>query len=404
MDEIVVRDSSGLTKKENPRIGNIVFDYTEYDAPIHATPIVQENGEIVILTNMRAAARRSRVVLQDLTGKEIKNILSVGYENAEVTKDENNIYIFTSNSSAPQFYIFDAKTYEQKACKPLGKSRIQSVCCDKDNIYTFDMENGQVQTRDKEGNIISSVDIEKNGIISNHNLFVTSTGINFAGIGDLGIDAEYRKQLEEKFGKEFMDLNRRYDNLAYDEETQTTYVASRNLVFVADPQSVKGVMYFPDKSIRGLDIDPVTKSLIISASNWPEAEKYYPLDKGGSLEILPIDMVDKRIQDSMEYLEARQKSERMKKIGHTIVDLCDGNFDAMIYLLGEAKDIGEDILPVLDELTTMKVEPDKIINTAEKIKLKGYREEKNALVNEARGYSEIEALIDKKENEKRIGE
>lgn len=180
------------------------------------------------------------------------------------------------------------------------------------------MESGKVQTRDKEGNIISTYDTRKKSALStmttHQNMYVTSTGVQFAGINDLRPTDEYKEQLNQQFGKEFMDLNYSYNSLAYDEKTQTTYVGSRNLVFVANSQGIKGVMYFPDKSIMGLDIDPITDSLMISASNWPEADKCISFDKGGSLEILPTDMVDKRIQESMEYLKARQKRERMKKV------------------------------------------------------------------------------------------
>lgn len=422
MDEIVVRGASQLDKKSGPRIGNVVLNYTGDDKPIHATPIVMENGEIVILTNMRAAAGRSRVVLQDLAGNEIKILLKLGFENAEVANDDERIYIFTSNSRNPQFYTFDSRTFSQTSRMQLGQSRIQSVCCDKEHIYTFDMKSGEVQTRDKEGNIISAYDIRKKGdlgtVTSHQNMYVTSTGVHFAGIFDLGITDEYREQLEQKFGKEFMDLNRMYDSLAYDEKTQTTYVGSRNLVFVANPQGIKGVMYFPDKSIMGLDIDPVTQSLMISASNWPEADKCFSFGKGGSLEILPTDMVDERIQESTKYLEARQKREKMKKIGHDIVDLSDGNFDSMIYLLGKAKEMGDEVLPVIDALTTSKVEPDQIVTSAEsyieqarrmlpdkKSPLQQREDELSDLEREAETITKAEKLIDKQsEKDRRTGE
>ena len=422
MDEIVVKDSSQLDKKDSPRIGNIVFNYKGYDKPIHATPIVMENGEIVILTNMRASAGRSRVVLQDLSGNEIKSLLKLGYENAEVTKDDEKIYIATSNSHDPQFYTFDLETFTQTSKKPLGRSRIQSLCCDKENIYSFDMESGKVQTRDKQGNIISDYDIRKQKgpvmMTSDQYMYVTSTGVNFAGIDDIRINDEYIKQLEQKFGKEFMDLNRNqynpYEDIAYDEKKQTMYIATRNLVYVVDSQEIKGVMYFPDKSIMGLDLDPATQSLMISAGNWPESEQCISFDKGGSLEILPIDMVNTRIKESMEFLEARYKRERMKKIGHDIVDLSDGDFECMTYLLGKAKEMGDKVLPIIDELIDSRVPPEQMITTAESYfeqtkkmlpdnnsPLKEREDELSGLEKEAKTISEAERLIEQ-QNEKDI--
>jgi len=301
MDEIVVRETSQLDKKSGPRIGNVVLNYKGYDFPIHATPIVMESGEVAILTNIRASGGRSRVVLQDLLGNEIRTLLETGYEHANFTNDDEKIYIFTSNSSNPQLYTFDRKTFNQISNMPLGKSRIQSVCCDKEYIYTFDMNSGDIQTRNKDGKLITEI---KKGEHDSY-MYITSKGVHIAQLGELGITDEYRKQLEKRFGKEFMDLNFVFKSLAYDEKTQTTYVGSRNLVFVANPKGIKGVMYFKDKDIMGLYMDPVTQSLMISSINWPEADECAPSNKGGSLEILPTDMINERIQKSMEYLEKR---------------------------------------------------------------------------------------------------
>lgn len=335
-------------------IGNIVINYSGYDKPIDAIPIVLGDGKMYILTNIRAAAGRSRLILQDLNGNTIKELMNFGFENGEVTVDNANIYIFTSNSNKPMFYIFDKNTLELKYKKPLGKSRIQSVCCNENEIFTFDMENAEVQRRDKGGNILSVFNIRKKegrfSIVSHTNVYSASDGFHFASLGEFGIDDKFRRECEEKFGKEFMDLNRNMENIAFDESSQTLFVAARNIVCVADQFGIKGVMYFPDKLIMGLSVDPKTSSLVISSGNWPETDKSWSFDNGGSLEILPISMVLERIKSSEEFLTARNQNKRVIDLCHRIVDESNGNIDKMILLLQEVKNKETNDLPkIVDE-------------------------------------------------------
>lgn len=320
--EALVKNNQTLPNVQG--IGNIVINYSGYDKPIDAIPITLGDGKTYLLTNIRAYAGRSRLILQDLNGNTIKELIKFGFGNGEVTVDNNNIYVFTSNTSDPMFYTFDKKTFELKYEKPLGNSRIQSVCCNENEIFTFDIDNAKIQRRDKKGNIMAAIDIKENGVVNHTNIFLTSTGLNFARLGKFGIDDRFRRECEEKFGKEFMDLNRSMQNVAFDESSQTLFVSSRNIVCVASQSEIKGIMYFPDKSIIGISVDPKTNSLVISSGNWPEIDKRWSGDKGGSLEILPISMVPDRIKSSEAFLIARNQNKNFIDSSHRIVDESNG--------------------------------------------------------------------------------
>ena len=350
MDQVVNVNKSLPSVKS---IGNVIINYRGYDKPIDAIPITYDNGQTYILTNIRAAAARSRLILQDLNGNTVKELMNFGFENGEVTVDNDNIYVFTSNSQNPMFYIFDKRTLGLTYQKPIGKSRIQSVCCNENEIFTFDMENAEVQRRDKKGNILSRTDITRRGngfsVVSHANVYVTSEGFHFASLGQFGIDDEYRCECEKKFGKEFMDSNRSMDNVAFDESTQMLFVASRNIVCVASQSEIKGIMYFPDRSIIGLSVDPKTNSLVISSGNWPEVDKCYPFDKGGTLEILPISSIPERIKLSEAFLIARNQNKIVIDLCHEVVDESNGDIDRMIFMLQEIKRKRASELPIKED-------------------------------------------------------
>lgn len=337
MEQLAKVDQTLPSTKE---IGNIVINYSGNDKPIDAIPIKLGDGKTYILTNIRACGPNSRLILQDLNGITIKELMNFGYEKGEVTVDNDNIYVFTLNTDNPMFYIIDKRTLKLRYEKPLGKSRIKSVCCNEKELFTFDMENAEVQKRDKEGNILSTIDTTKkfknSSSVGITKVYSTSEGFHFATVGEFGINNRFRKECEEKFGKEFMDLNKDMENIAFDESSKTLFVASRNIIFVSSQSEIKGIMYFPDKSIRGLSVDPNTNSLIISSNNCPDADvAVYSFHPGGSLEILPISMVLDRIKESEAFLIARNQNKKLMDLCHRIVDESNGDIDQMILLLQE---------------------------------------------------------------------
>lgn len=329
----------GQTLPSTKEIGNIVINYSDYDKPIDAIPIELGDGRTYLLTNIRPTVGDSRLILQDLNGNIIKELMNFGNEFCEVTVDNDNIYVFTSNSENPMFYIINKKNLELRYKKPIGRSCIQSVCCNEKELFTFDLDNAEVQKRDKEGNILSRIDTTKKSKNSSSveitKVYSTSEGFHFATVGEFGINNRFRRECEEKFGKEFMDLNRDMENIAFDESSQTIFMAARNIICVSNQYEIKGIMYFPDKSIKRISVDPNTNSLIISSNNWSETDKCCSLDNGGSLEILPISMVLERIKSSEAYLTARNQNKQLMDLCHKIVDESNGDIDQMILLLQE---------------------------------------------------------------------
>ncbi len=364
MEQLAKVDQTLPSTKE---IGNIVINYSGCDTPIDAIPIKLGDGSTYILTNIRSIDSGSRLILQDLNGNIIKELMNFENEFCEVTVDNDNIYVFTSNSENPMFYIINKKTLELRYKKPLGKSHIQSVCCNEKEIFTFDLDNAEVQKRDKEGNILSTIDTTKKSKNSSSvgitKVYSTSEGFRFATVGEFGINNRFRKECEEKFGKEFMDLNRDMGNIAFDESSQTIFMASRNIICVASKSEIKGIMYFPDKSIMGLSVDPNTNSLVISSDNWPETDKCCPLDNGGSLEILPISMVLERIKSSEAFLIARNQNKKLIDLCHKIVDESNGDIDQMILLLQELNNkrtsSNSDLSTIEDKNTSYSYHPNR---------------------------------------------
>lgn len=313
-------------------IGNIVINYDGYDKPIDAIPIALGDGETYLLANIRADAGCSRLILQDLKGNTIKQLINFGYGNGEVTVDNDNIYIFTSDATNPMFYTFDKKTLELKYKQPLEIfSCIQGVCCNEKEIFTFDMNRAEVQRRDKHGNIISTTDTSQRfgryRTVPCTEVFSTSEGFNFISLGEFGFDDKFRRECEEKFGKEIMESNRKMKNMAFDESSQTLFGASQNIIYVAVQNKIKGIMYFPDKSIMGLSVNPETNSLVISSCNWPESGKVDPFRNGGSLEILPISMIPNRIKSSEAFLIERNQNKKVVDLRHRIVGKSNGDIE-----------------------------------------------------------------------------
>ena len=340
--------------KNTTDIGNIVINYGKYDVPIDVIPIVMSDGTIKLLSNLHPNYGKNRLVIQDLAGNTIKTLLQFGFENSAITVDNDNIYVFTSNSRNPMYYVIDKKSLTLKFQKPLGRSCVQECCCDGENIFTFDMNNGEIQIRDKQGNVLSATSVRENhgdfSVVTSHNLYIASDGFHSAKLGALGIDEDYKSECEEKFGKEFMELNSDpwHSKVAYDEDTHTMFVSKQNIIYVANDEQVLGLMYFPDKYIWGLSVDPITKSLIICSLNRSEDKNSEDKTDGGSLEILPISMVQERIKSSESFLINKNKSKVLVEMCHRIVDGSNGDIKKMILLLQQLDESRTGNVPEID--------------------------------------------------------
>ena len=337
MEELVKPEQSLPRNKE---FGNIVIRYSGYDTPNDAIPLEMDDGNTYILTSILSAGGRNRVILQDLNGNTVKELMHLGSQHGYITADNENIYVFTSYSNDPKLYIYDKKNLELKYEKGLETSGIQSVCCNEKELFTFDMDTNEVQVRDKKGTVLSTIDIKKSTGVDTHsyaNVYATSEGFHFASPGSLKISDEYIRECNEKYGTEFMKQNRFKYAITYDEASQTTFVASRNIIYVAGQTNIKGIMYFQDYYIKGLSIDSRTNSLVISSSNWPEKNEYFDSDLGGFLEILPLNMVLDRIKSSEAFLMKRNQLNKIKGLCHKAVDASEGDIDKLIQFLQSIK-------------------------------------------------------------------
>lgn len=326
----------------NNEIGNIIIDYSGNNESVNATAIKLADGKPYILAYISVLGRQPRLIIQDLNGKTVKKLTDFDghsnvlyYGHGEFTVDNDNIYIFTSGTARPMFYIIDKNSLIIKNWKPLGPSCIQSVCCNDNGIATFDMNKGEIQFRDKKGNITSTTSVRGKRGIQHTFVYPTSEGFQHVGIFDLEIDKKYIKECEDKFGREIMRMNEDpyISGFAYDDSTQTSFIAKRNIIYVINKSGIQGIMYFKDKSIIGLTISPDTNSLIISSDNWPESQKNRDYNLGGSVEVLPLSMVPERIKSSKNFLMRRNLSKYLYGIVDEIIDIVDGDIDKVFSLL-----------------------------------------------------------------------
>ena len=110
----------------NNEIGNIIIDYSGNNESVNATAIKLADGKPYILAYISVLGRQPRLIIQDLNGKTVKKLTDFDghsnvlyYGHGEFTVDNDNIYIFTSETSKPMFYSIDKNSLTIKTFKPL---------------------------------------------------------------------------------------------------------------------------------------------------------------------------------------------------------------------------------------------------------------------------------------------
>lgn len=312
------------------KIGNIRINYFENDKPSGVIPIVRSNGEVLLLVEIMGYCGRSRLIVQDLNGNVVKELLKFGYEFGQVTADDQYIYVFTCNTETPMYYVFDKNTFEKRFEKPIGPSWISSVCCDGNYVYTYDTENGNLQKRDKKGTVLNQNYASHEYVRGGTKLYSTSQGIQYVLTGNYRIPEDYKKICTDKYGDEFMDLNNSWEDIALDEKTQTRFISAHNVILVAKDDKIEGIIYCPDRNILRISVDQQIGALLISAHNDSEKKKEDIFYSGGVLEILPIDMIPERMKWSDAVLTERYKNKRIIKMCHEIVDESNGDINKII--------------------------------------------------------------------------
>ena len=159
----------------------------------------QENGDTLLLTNINDYSDKSRLVVQDLKGKELLELIR--YTRGVVTVDDEKIYAFLTKDNIHSFYRFNKQTFELEHQKPLEDSSVRSVCYNKNGLCTFDMIQSEVQIRDKDGNILESKDTRRpNYGISLTFVFPAYEQFRYSRYGELIGDQEHLNGYENKYG------------------------------------------------------------------------------------------------------------------------------------------------------------------------------------------------------------
>lgn len=305
MGEVIKNEQ--LTQNQN-EIGHVIINYNQHVVPCDVIPINNSKIGTLLVTATNGANENGSLIVQDLEGNILKGLVNLGNDDGVVTADNENIYFFVDNLpevGKTTFYIFDATDFELKSKRVLDNTDIKDVCCDGEKLYTFDMVGGVVQARDKNGVIISEIDVRWKGhdgasSVSATSVFCTSSGCNYAILGGLDITDEYKEKLASKYGKEIIDENNFCRGFTGDEKTGTTFIARNTLIYVARNNEVKGVLYFPEKIVISISVDTRTNSLIVSLMD----KKY-----NGTLEIIPMSMIDIKMEESDEILRSRNNGQ-----------------------------------------------------------------------------------------------
>lgn len=349
--------------KQQMTIEDATLKYEDYARPRQSLLVDLPDGRKGLLTVILDASERQRIALQDFQGNEIKTVIPLIWETAYMAKDKENIYVFTSNSKEPKMYILDKQTFQIKNQKMIGRAIVQGVCCNDSYLYTFNMDGGKIEIRDKTGSVLNYQSVSDGFGVSNHYIAATSSDVKAIPYHVISkMPKNIKTSLASEIGDKIMELNAIASGLAYDESKDRIYISSENLIFVLEDDHYKGLMYFKDKKIMGLDFDVETGTLMVSAINKLESEKTYSWNSGGTLEVISAASINKKIEESTKFLIERNKAERKNEICNLIVNMCNGNLDIMLYLIQKYQELGQNVENIIEDIASRSLPSDQIVS------------------------------------------
>lgn len=262
---------------QNNEIGHLNINYKKYEIINGVYSIARENKDPLLLTNIYPCGKKSRLILQDLNGNELKELIT--FTDGVATVDDEKIYAFLKKDGKHSFYRFDKNTLELEYEHLFPRSNIRSIYCDGKVLCTYDELASEIQIRDKNGEVLSRKTVDNRWPI---NLVIYSANKNFC-YERTGVpvgDNKCLNRYKEKYGEEVIELDSNMKDMAYDEQTNTTFKASKHIIYVNNDVQ-EGLLYYPDEIIFRISFDSHINSLIISKFN----------SKNMSVEILPMSQI-----------------------------------------------------------------------------------------------------------------
>ena len=280
---------------QNKEFGHVNINYKKYEIINGVHPIVKENKDPLLLTNIYPCGKKSRLILQDLNAKELKELIT--FTDGVVTVDDEKIYAFLTKDGKHSFYRFDKNTLELEYEQHLPDSKIRSIYCDGKVLCTYDELASEIQIRDKNGEVLSRKTVDNRWPINlviyraYNNFWYERTGVPVG-------DDKYLNRYKEKYGEEVIENDLSMKDFAYDEHTNTTFKAAKHIIYVNNDVQ-EGLLYYPDEIIFRISFDSHINSLIISKFN---------SNNTMSVEILPMSQIlDKMIASAQSLKNSNEE-------------------------------------------------------------------------------------------------
>lgn len=272
--------------------------------------------------------------------------------------DDDNIYFFARYEnldnilfSSPEkdpykienkLYIYDAKTLEQKQAIDMGNRNVFGAYLYKGYILALDSTNGRIEILDKSGKSIDSINFEnlEGYLIDNPDLKDLNLKKLFFSGANFLFDVDKFKEI---YGEEILENSKIRDSV-YDINTNTSYLAGdKNIIFVEKDGDIQGILYFKNKIITGIDIDSKTNSLLVrqEKDSW-KAPRNVGEQYREYFELIPLEIIEQEMKKSMDYLRTMQIAKRALSISK-------GDFSKMAYLLDKSTEMGDSVYKFFDK-------------------------------------------------------
>lgn len=337
-------------------------------APYSITPILLDDGKLHFLTSggdiylTNKSGYKEKEILNTRTFLTIRADGPTTFPCSKFLVDEDNVYFFACCESPynteddpykkeNKLYILDAKTLKQKQSIDMGNRNVFKAYLYKGYILAKDSTNRRIEILDKSGNNIDSIDFEnlEGYLVDNPDLKDLNLKKLFFQANNFSFNLDRLKQI---YGEEITN-NCKIMDAVYDISTNTSYLAgNKNIVFVEKDGMIQGLLYFNNKITTGIDIDSKTNSLLVRQEKdyrktpRKTGEPYYEY-----FELIPLETIEKEMKKSMDYLRTMNIAERA-------LNISNGDFSKMAYLLDKSLEMGNSVYELFDMEELQKTEKD----------------------------------------------
>lgn len=308
-----IKSSAELASTEN-NVGRRSIFYPDNCSPKDAIIVTLPDGKTAVVSIIMTGNGENRVIVQHLNGTIIHELQKLYRQHACIDKDNGGIYVVTSQTLVPTLHKFSLSDFKEQWYKELPSgSQVTSVKVTNNEITLCDMGREIYIYMDKNGNEVSRDSLMTNhghGMQSKSSKIMCKTQNSISIMNYSEMPKETLMQLSAEIGEEVMKRNSYIANVAIDGKQNRYYCSADDLIFVMEDEKYKGLIYLPNKFVRGLNFDHETGILIVSTANYKETGPVADrLNKGGSIELLPREDIDILMESSIQALKYKKSIE-----------------------------------------------------------------------------------------------